>query len=296
MSGLACSCCGNPVDPAHLDARFELPDAVMELPAEQRRDRTWGGDYLLQVQGVGAFVRCLLRVELSHESSVTFGTWLSVHPDDLRRAHQLWDDPRYAELTLEGYLGNAIEPWGQAIYRAPARAVVRNVAHVPYLVESADPDLARVISQAWDRDEVLGSMQHALPVTIRRPLTEHWSIDRSAGLTAVIVDGALEFRGPGRVVLAEAWSTVPGTTSEDSLASMLHSAPSQPVGHIIEPGEGAVRRGAYWLPVTEPGSAGQRLHGFVAHQEEVLRVTCVYDEPSDLAWAMSVWRSVRYAR
>jgi hypothetical protein len=291
MPGLACACCGNPVDPAHLNARFELPDAVLELPAEQRKDRTWGGDYLLQVQGVGAFVRCLLRVELSHESSLTFGTWLSVHPEDLRRAHALWDDPGYAELRLEGYLANAIEPWGQAVYRAPARAVVRDVAHVPYLLDSSHPVLAKVLGQAWDRDEVLGSLGHPLPVSIRHPLTDHWSIDRGAGLTAAIVDGALEFQGDGRQVRVEAWSTVPGTSSEESLASMLHNAPAHPVGHITEPGEGLLRRGAYWLP----DGAGQRLHGFVAHQEEVVRVTCRYDDLSDLAWAMSAWRSVRYA-
>jgi hypothetical protein len=265
----------------------------MEIPQEQRADRTWGGDYLLQVQGVGAFVRCLLRVELNHESSVTFGTWLSVHPDDLRRAHQLWDDERYAGLVLDGYLANAIEPWGQEIYRAPARAAVRKIAHVPYLVNSVHPVLAKVLGQAWDRNEVLRDMAQPLPVTIRRQLTDHWSIDRSAGLAVAIVDGAMEFRGPGRQALAEAWATTRGTSSEDSLASMLHNAPAQPVGHICEPVDTGGMRGAYWLPAAD--GVGQTLHGFVAHQADVLRVTCRYDDPGDLAWAMSVWRSVRYA-
>jgi len=66
---------------------FRLPEPVLDVPEAERASRTWGNDVLMQVQGVGAFVRILVPVHLTGGYTVTFGAWLGLHPDDLRRAH-----------------------------------------------------------------------------------------------------------------------------------------------------------------------------------------------------------------
>lgn len=177
--------------------RVVLPDPVLEVPEPERAGVTWGGDPLLQVDGLGAFVRCLLPVHLSGGMLLMFGTWLSVHPDDLLRAHAVWETPGYASLELFGVLANAIKPWGAAIFAAPARIAVRDAGQLPYVVSSDDVVLGRVIADEWDRDTVLACLAHALPVPIRARVTDEWSIERGAGFAVVRDQRSLRFVGPG---------------------------------------------------------------------------------------------------
>jgi hypothetical protein len=45
------------MDEHNRHVRFVLPDPVLAVPESERAERTWGHDPLLQVQGIGAFVR-----------------------------------------------------------------------------------------------------------------------------------------------------------------------------------------------------------------------------------------------
>jgi hypothetical protein len=142
--------------------RFRLPDPVLDVPQREYTPGTWSSEadpsraVLLQVPGVGAFVRCLLPVRLTGGHAITFGVWLGVHPDDLQRAAAVWWEPAYRDLVLEGRLANALPVWG--LLAAPAEARVHDEDETPYVVGSPDPLLARVLSEAWPHEDVLAAV------------------------------------------------------------------------------------------------------------------------------------------
>lgn len=102
------------------------------------------------------FVRALLPVRLTGGFTVTYGVWVGVHPDDLQRSFQVWWEPEYSDLRLNGFLGNAIQPWG--LLGQPVELAVLNADQTPYCVGSSDVDLAAVLSREWPHDEVLGTL------------------------------------------------------------------------------------------------------------------------------------------
>lgn len=156
-----CAECGRPTDDHDRHVRFRVPDPVLaagEAPAED----LWTTDpdplraVLLQRQGVGAFVRCLLPVELSGGYTVTFGVWVAVHPHDLQRAFRAWHAESYPELVLEGRLANALPVWG--LLAAPVRAGVRVVDETPYVMSSSDDVLQEVLTRRWSHEQVLAAL------------------------------------------------------------------------------------------------------------------------------------------
>jgi hypothetical protein len=132
-----------------------LPDPVLEVPADERSSRTWGSDPLLQVQGVGAFVRVMLPIRLTDGHSLTFGTWLAINPSELPSVWERWETDTYPSIVLEGYLANAIAPWGRSVFGAPATATVREPTQNPYITATTQTALAEVIEREWPYREVL---------------------------------------------------------------------------------------------------------------------------------------------
>jgi hypothetical protein len=160
--GRRCQQCGRPVDDHDRDVRFRVPDPLLDVPGWEDLPDTWlsHGDpvssVLLQVPEEGGFVRCLLPVHLTGGYRVTFGVWLAIHPDDLRRTYEVWWEDTYADLRLDGRLANGLPGWG--LLGAPATAAVRDVDHTPYLVASTDPVLARVLTDEWPHEPVLAAL------------------------------------------------------------------------------------------------------------------------------------------
>ena len=115
---------------------------------------TWGSDPFLVIKNVGFFVRVILPVELTDGFSVAFGTWLEVRDEDFREAWQIWNAPEYADLAMEGYVANEIEPWN-AFPHAMVRAAVRDVEQVPYITSSDDPLFARILGETLPHADVL---------------------------------------------------------------------------------------------------------------------------------------------
>ena len=87
---------------------------------------------------------------------MTFGLWLSVHPTDMQRAFQLWWDPAYPTLRLEGIIANQVMPW--ELFRRPAVATVRDPDQTPYCTSSDDDLVADVLTREWDHELVLGAL------------------------------------------------------------------------------------------------------------------------------------------
>ena len=135
--------------------RLLLPDPVLAVPPDERATRTWGQDPLLQVQGIGAFVRVLLPIRLSEASALTVGTWLAINPDRMRSVWEMWETPGYATLELDGYLANAIPPWGDQVLGSPASAKVRDPSSFPYLRASCEPVLDSILTRTWPHEEIL---------------------------------------------------------------------------------------------------------------------------------------------
>ncbi|HEY3038616.1 MAG TPA: DUF2199 domain-containing protein [Pyrinomonadaceae bacterium] len=153
-----CPTCGRSLDEHNRHIRFGVPEPVLSVPEKERAARTWGNDVLMQVQGVGAFVRILVPVKLTGGYTVTYGAWLSVQPDDLRHACDVWFAPSYMDLCLRGVLANMLPGWESETYVKPVEAAVLNVEQVPYAVDSPDDFMRRVIKDEWPHEFVLDAI------------------------------------------------------------------------------------------------------------------------------------------
>jgi hypothetical protein len=156
MATDTCPTCGRPLDDHNRHLRFTLPEPVLAVPAEERERRTWGDDVLMQVEGIGAFVRVMIPIKLTGGHTLTYGAWLSVHPNELRHAWEIWQSPAYRDLRLVGILANKLPPWPDETYGKPLEAAVPDPDHVPYAVDSPDEFILRVIHDEWPHS-VLGA-------------------------------------------------------------------------------------------------------------------------------------------
>jgi hypothetical protein len=76
-----------PVGTARAGARTDYTEGVWKSETDPMRA------VMMTVPHVGGFLRALLPVHLFGGDTVTFGVWVGVHPDDLRRAYDVWWDP-----------------------------------------------------------------------------------------------------------------------------------------------------------------------------------------------------------
>lgn len=157
-----CPTCGRELDQHDRHVRFRLPDPVLRTDDQDRAPGTWmshenaNSSVMLQVPGLGAFVRALLPVSLTAGHTVTFSTWVAIHPDELYRAFSVWWAPDYPMLELDGFLANQVQPW--AVLGAPVHLVVRDPEQTPYCATSQHPELASVLTQEWDHELVLSGL------------------------------------------------------------------------------------------------------------------------------------------
>jgi hypothetical protein len=156
-----CAQCGRALDAHDRHVRFGLPDPVLDHSVDGLPDGTWLShedprtSVMMQVPGLGAFVRALLPVRLTG-GHITYGVWVSIDPRDLQRAFAVWWQPEYAGLTLDGVLANALLPWG--LLAAPVSLVVRDAEQTPYCVDSPDPLLSRVLTEQWPHADIIDAL------------------------------------------------------------------------------------------------------------------------------------------
>ena len=138
-----CELCGAPASGYDRHVRFKLPDPVLAMPGQHRTPGSWlshpddpNASVMMQVPGLGAFVRVLLRVHLDNGGAVTYGTWLGIGPEDLQRAFALWWSPEYASLRLFGALANEVVP---GVLGSAVEATVLDPDQTPYVTGSDDP-------------------------------------------------------------------------------------------------------------------------------------------------------------
>jgi hypothetical protein len=154
--------CGGPVDAHDRQVRFRLPEPVLDSPGQECVPGAWlshespEASVMMQIPGLGPFVRALLVVRLTGGYAVTYGVWAGVHPGDLQRAFRVWWEPEYENLRLEGALANSVPPWG--LLAAPVTLAVKDPEHTPYCVSSSDPMLSRVLGQEWPHKDILETL------------------------------------------------------------------------------------------------------------------------------------------
>jgi hypothetical protein len=156
---MTCPSCGRPLSDHDRHVRFTLPDPVLTLPEREKTAGTWMDHTnprdadMMQVPNVGAFVRALLPVHLTEAHQITYGVWLAIDPSQLAEVFDVWLRPQYVDLQLDGWLANAIQPWG--LLAAPVHAVVHEPGHTPYCDSSSDPTLDAVLHEVWPHETVL---------------------------------------------------------------------------------------------------------------------------------------------
>jgi hypothetical protein len=154
-----CATCGRPTDTHDRHVRFRLPEPVLRTDDQHQAEGVWMTDpdptraVMMQVPGLGPFVRALLPIRLDGGYTLTYGVWVGVHPDDLQTAFRTWWAPEYADLRLSGHLANIIEPWD--VYAAPVDLEVRDPDQTPYCVASDNEELHHILTREWDHDLVL---------------------------------------------------------------------------------------------------------------------------------------------
>lgn len=156
-----CELCGNPVETHDRHVRFTYPDPVLnagEIPASAfwMTHPDANTSVMMQVNHLGAFVRALLPVHLTAGHTITYGVWVGVLPEDLRRIFDTWWSPEYKDLAIDGYLANTIEPWG--LLGAPIRLRVLDPNQTPHCADSTDGTLQSVLTEAWDHELVLSTI------------------------------------------------------------------------------------------------------------------------------------------
>lgn len=149
--GPTCPCCGALLRVVDRHQRFTVPDQALD-PGVWSSTKGWwmnGEDAQSSVfmTAPGGFVRALLPVQLARAHTLTFGVWVGVTTDDLKRAYDLWWAPGYRNLVIDGRLANAVPP--DVEVGAAVRFVVRDPEHTPYCESSPDPALHALLTQAW---------------------------------------------------------------------------------------------------------------------------------------------------
>lgn len=158
----SCAVCGHATHDRDRNIRFRLPDPVLQVAHGDELDGLWKSEpdpnraVMMMAPNLGGFLRALLPVHLTGGDTVTFGVWVGVHPDDLKRAYDLWWDPEYASLKVSGRLANALPSW--SVFAAPVELEVVDPDATPYVVSSSDPTLSSVLTDVWEREAVVNQL------------------------------------------------------------------------------------------------------------------------------------------
>jgi hypothetical protein len=111
---------------------------------------------MMLVPDLGGFIRALLPVQLTGGYTVTFGVWVGVHPDDLKRAFDVWWAPEYTDLRIRGRLANALPGWD--VFGVEVDLAVTDPDATPYCVDSPDSKLRAVMTSYWDHELILSAL------------------------------------------------------------------------------------------------------------------------------------------
>ncbi|SMC73664.1 DUF2199 domain-containing protein [Kibdelosporangium aridum] len=287
-----CGCCGELIETTgQIDFGFDLPDVAYDKSDTEVEKVNLR---LVRVDGEGGFVRCVMPVALTDDLRLVLGVWVRVSDADFEHVVSVWSEQAYQDLVVQGTLANMIRPWGHEIYEAPLTAAVHEADKIPVVDASEHPVLHRVLTETWERDHVLSYFADALPVSFQERIGEHWSIERSAGLSARVDDHTVRFAGRYRTVLIDQFDDRAGRSVDEFLDVLLDGGPQLPDDQMCWRRAGDELRHARWMETTVDGHEQNEVHCFVVRPGRMLRAVCIHDAPADHAWAMHVFNSMTY--
>ncbi len=174
----------------------------------------------LEEAALGCFVRALLRLPLTEESSLTFGLWIRVSAAEAQKIGRAWHTNDYGSLRFDGWLANDIASFGH--FDAPVQVEVQEHGELPRVVSSDDPALQKLLDHESDRAEVLAAV-HA---------TGARADDELHGLDAVLTTRPVA-EGLERAMLVlhahdRTWQIIGSTDGSEDNAVVIHFS------HLVE--------------------------------------------------------------
>jgi len=165
--GFVCSVCGEHHEELMLDIRMGLPEAVFELPDEEREQRAEIADdsgILRSPEGKEHYyVRGLLEIPIpSLDRYFGYGAWIEVDAQSYDRLGELWNDERgQDEPPFAGKLANELAPY-EGTVDLPVMIQLREVELLPTveLVETGHP------LRADQRTGISEARAHELAATV----------------------------------------------------------------------------------------------------------------------------------
>lgn len=285
-----CSCCGTAIEwNDRIDFGWDLPDALLGLPEGAVHRDSRG---LVKADDVGHFLRCLLSVMLSGDVTLVLGVWIQVTEQQYKRCLLAWESPEYADLAVNGTLATKVSPWAAA-YGDEVKTRVYDVEQLPVIVAADDCLTSRMLSDVWDRDEVLSEFSCKLPIAVREGFSNGWTIERSPQMRSSVKDYTVWFTGDDREVSVEILHDRTQGDLEEALSNLLTHAPETPIDQQVRYREGPELRNAFWRTVQlSDGTPEYQFYGQVLRDCAALWMVCTHTRPDDHEWAMHVFRSI----
>jgi hypothetical protein len=132
----------------------------------------------------------------------------------------------------------------------------------------------------------------------RRGLTSEWSIDLDKSFRGRVVDEDLQLVSLGppiRTIWIAVWSPPPRRSPADVLDEILHDVHPSPQLRFQEDGTDTDElRYASWYAGTAEGREQWGLYAYTVRPGSYVQAALLTDEPADLDWALTTWRSLRF--
>jgi len=132
----------------------------------------------------------------------------------------------------------------------------------------------------------------------RRGLTSEWSIELDGSFKSRTVDGSLQMVSPGppiRTIWIDVWGPPAHRSPEEVLEELLQDVNPAPERRFREAGTDPEElRYASWYAETYGEREHWALYAHTVRAGSYVQVALLTDSPTDLDWALTTWRSLRF--
>ena len=129
-------------------------------------------------------------------------------------------------------------------------------------------------------------------------VTSEWSIELDGSFRSRAVDGSLQMVSPGppiRTVWIDVWGPPAHRSPEEVLKEILHDVNPAPKLRFREAGADADElRYASWYAEMDGEREKWALYTYTVRAGSYVQAVLLTDSPTDLDWALSTWRSLRF--
>ena len=132
----------------------------------------------------------------------------------------------------------------------------------------------------------------------RRGLTSEWSIELDGSFKSRTVNGSLQLVSPGpptRTIWIDVWDPPAHRSPEEVLDELLQDVNPAPERRFREAGTDPEElRYASWYAETDGEREHWALYAYTVRTGSYVQMALLTDSPTDLDWALTTWRSLRF--